>query len=259
MSRRAKLRGVFIAATLALLVAVAIAVAAFAAGGSDGHEVSSSRRAARPVPDVVGLSEARAVRTLAASGLVANVRFARHAPRTGKVLRSVPAAGRKAPASSVVMLSIAPGPRLPTPGPAHEQELRALSRLIEGNRKAFVGLYRDEAGVPHVVFGPGVDRAPWTSRLRAAAGGIRFVTNTCSRDRASLQGIQRRIASKDWTRDKSLPFAVDVDPSTCTVRVVSDLLSPRDIEALVDRFGTAISIETTKGSHPVLLKRGAAR
>lgn len=205
------------------------------------------------VPKVVGLSEGEAVKALGASAPVANVRHATDAPRRGNVLHSDPEAGSELPANSVVVLSIALGPRLPTPGPGHEQDLQPFNSLVEDHPEAFVGLYRDEAGIPHAVFGPGVDPATWQDRLTAAAEGVRYRTDTCSRDRKTLRAMLEEITTKDWSANKPLPFGVWVHPSTCTVRVESDLLTPADVEALVDRFGTAISIDTTEGSHPVLL------
>jgi hypothetical protein len=224
------------------------------AGGSDRHpEASGSRRSTVSVPDVVGSSEAKAVRALGAAGLVANIRFVKDAPRTGAVLRADPAPGSQVPARSVILLSIALGPRLPAPGPRHEEDLRPLSTLVEDNPTAFVGLYRDEGGMPHVVFGPDVDPTSWAPRLRKAAAGIRYVTDRCSRSHAGLQAVQDAVAAKHWTSKRALSFSVAVHPATCTVRVESDLLTRHDVEALVDRFGTAISIDTTKGSHPELL------
>jgi hypothetical protein len=235
-------------------VAVVVVVQSGAAGGSDRHrQASASRRSTVSVPDVVGSSEAKAVRALGAAGLVANIRYVKDAPRTGTVLRADPAAGSKVPAKSVISIAIALGPRLPEPGPGHEEDLRAFSTLIEDSPSAFVGLYRDAHGVPHVVFGPDVDPGPWAPRLRKAAGSIRYVTDRCARSRADLQAVQDGVAAKRWTSNRSLPFSVVVHPATCTVRVESDLLGPREIKALVDRFGTAISIDTTKGSHPELL------
>jgi hypothetical protein len=43
-------------------------------------------------------------------------------------------------------------------------------------------------------------------------------------------------------------FGVWVQPETCTVRVESDLLTPSEIQALVDGYGTALSFDTTEGS-----------
>jgi hypothetical protein len=169
------------------------------------------------------------------------------------VLGADPAAGSKVPAASVISLEITLGPRLPTPGPSQEEELRPLSTFVEDSPSAFVGLYRDAHGVPHVVFGPNVDTASWAPRLRRAAGGIRYATDRCTRSRADLQAVQDAVAAKRWTSKGSLPFSVVVHPATCTVRVESDLLGAREIKALVDLFGTAISIDTTKGSHPELL------
>lgn len=68
------------------------------ASSSSSSSISSSSSSPSPersvgVPDVVGLSEGEAVKALGAAGLVANVRYADDAPRTGKVLRSNPAPG----------------------------------------------------------------------------------------------------------------------------------------------------------------------
>ncbi|MGH3112241.1 MAG: PASTA domain-containing protein, partial [Gaiellaceae bacterium] len=217
------------------------------------------------VPDVVGLSEGDAVKVLGASGLVANVRYARDAPRTTNVLHSDPEAGTDLAADSVVVLSIALAPRLPLPGQEHEGEIIPLGSLVEDNPDAFVGLYSDEAGIRHVVFGPGVDPESWEARLMAAAKGITYPaegigyrTDTCSRDRASLRAIQYEIApagrsTKWWTENQRLAFGVWVHSSTCTVRVESDLLAPADIQALVGRYGTAISFDTSEGSAGTLL------
>jgi hypothetical protein len=250
------------AAGLAALVVVAIGSAAVVQGfpgdGSGSNRehasvMSESPQSSVPVPALVGLTEAEAVKALGASDLVANVRFAKDAPRTGKVLRSDPGAGSDLRPESVVLLTIALAPRLPTPGPGHEQDLQPFNSMVEDNPDAFVGLYRDEEGVPHAVFGPGVDPAAWRERLAAAAEGLPYRTETCSRSRPSLRALQDEIATKRWTKNKSLAFGVFVHPSTCTVRVESDLLTAADIRALVDRYGTKISIDTTEGSHPVLL------
>ena len=46
---------------------------------------------------------------------------------------------------------------------------------------------------------------------------------------------------------------ISTSVSGCTVRIESDLLERAEIEALVERYGTAISFDTSEGSHPVLL------
>jgi hypothetical protein len=245
-------------AALAVVIGSAAVVQGFTGDGSGSDRepasvMSESPQSSVPVPDLVGSTEREAVKALGASGLVANVRFAKDAPRTGKVLRSDPRAGSELDPESVVLLTIAHAPRLPTPGPGHEQDLQPFNSIVEDNPDAFVGLYLDEEGVPHAVFGPGVDPAAWRERLAAAAEGLPYRTETCSESRASLRALQDEIAAKSWTEDKSLPFGVFVDPSTCTVRVESDLLTEDDIRALVDRYGTRISIDTTEGSHPVPL------
>jgi hypothetical protein len=230
-------------------------------GSVRNSDSSSSAEAAVAVPDVVGLTEGEAVRALGASGLVANVRYADDAPRTGEVLRSDPEAESELPADSVVVLSIAYGPRLPMPAPEQEQLPKAFSRLVEDNPNAFVGLYRDEAGVVVVAFDPAADPAAWEERLTAAAESINYPeegsgyrTATCPRSRASLEAIQDEITTRDWTKNNRLAFGVWVQPETCTVRVESDLLTTADIQALVERYGTAVSFDTSQGSHPVLLR-----
>jgi hypothetical protein len=143
-----------------------------------------------------------------------------------------------------------------SPGSSHEQDLHSLGSLVGDNPAAFTGLYRNARGAAVVVFGPGVDRARWRDRLAAAARGHRYRTETCPHDHRALLAIQDEIATKDWTVNKRLPFSVWADPSTCTVRVESDLLTPADVEALADRFGPAVSFDTSPGSHPVLLPGG---
>jgi hypothetical protein len=208
------------------------------------------------VPDVVGLSEGEAVKALGVSGLIADVRYVDDAPRTGRVLRSDPGAGSELAAESVVLLSIAYEPRLPLPTPEQEQQPKAFSRLIQDNPEVFFGTYRDEAGVVVVVFAPGADPAAWEERLTAAATGINYPaedsgyrTDTCSRDRKSLRAMQDEIAGdQSWARNKPPPFGVWVQTETCTVRVESDLLEEAEVEALIDRYGTAISFDTSSHS-----------
>ena len=87
------------------------------------------------------------------------------------------------------------------------------------------------------------------------AEGIGYRTDTCSRTEARLRAIQDEItANQDWTENERLAFGVWVQPETCTVRVESELLRPAEIGALVARYGTAISFDTTEGSRPVLLR-----
>lgn len=279
IARRGKTARVPLAAMLGLVVAAAIGAGALVQtireDGSERDQVSGSAPAGSSfrlssshsaeervsVPDVVGLGEAEAVKALGASALVANVRYADEAPRTGKVLRSDPEAGNEVAANSVVVLAIAHRPRLPMPEPHQDQPPEAFSRLIADHPKVFFGTYRDEVGVPVVVFGPGADPAAWQDRLTEAAEsidypaeGVGYRTDTCARTRASLRAMQDEIAThQDWTANKHLSFTVGVDTRTCTVRVGSDLLTPADIRALVDRYGTAISFDTSKRSHPVLL------
>jgi hypothetical protein len=229
---------------------------------------STSSESSVSVPDVVGLGESEAVRALGASGLVANVRYAYDAPRTGKVLHSDPEAGNELRANSAIVLSIALGPRLPTPGQEDEMDIHPLGSVVQDHPEVFVGLYRDAAGVPHVVFGPGVDPETWDERLRAAAErlhypreGVGYRPDMCSRDLKTLRAMQDEIApagraTKWWTKNERLAFGVEVHPETCTVRVESDLLTPDDIEALVNRYNTAISFDTTECAHPVLLQNG---
>jgi hypothetical protein len=147
------------------------------------------------------------------------------------------------------------------PTPEQEQLPKDFGSLIEDNPEVF-GVYRDEAGVLVVVFNPGVDPATWADRLTAAAEDLDYPSedsgyrpDTCSRDRTSLRALQDEIVRtrKEWAEDKHLAFGVWVQPETCTVRVESDLLTPADIEALVDRYGTAVSFDTSEGAHPIPL------
>jgi hypothetical protein len=251
-------------AALALVPLVIGGCGSVSQGSTPGERASKTERPkghAVSGPDVFGLSEGDAAKLLASAGLVMNVRYVDDVPRRGAVFRAAPAAGSDVPEHSVVLLHISLPPRLPLPGPENELETRPLSKLVTAHPNVFVGLYRDQAGVPHVVFGPGVDAAQWAERLREAARGVNYPvqsagyrTDTCSRSEASLRAVQNGITTnQDWTERENLAFGVWVHPETCTVRVESDLLRPAEIKALVERYGTAISFDTTEGSHPVLL------
>jgi hypothetical protein len=66
--------------------------------------------------------------------------------------------------------------------------------------------------------------------------------------------VQDEVAGRGWVAGgRAVAFGVGIDPPTCTVRVESDLLRSGDVAQLAQRFGTAISVDTTPGSHPVLL------
>jgi hypothetical protein len=258
-------RALPIAAT-ALLALLAVSCGSASQQAAPG-EAASSRKAVpvATVPNVVGLTEAEAVTALDAAGLVANVRYDRDLPRTNTVDRAVPAPGTDVDEHSVVLLYIALPPRLPLPAPEQEQESAPLSRLVSDHPDVFIGLYRDGAGVPHLVFGPGADPARWADRLQEAASGITYPhegvgyrTDRCSRTNARLQAIEDEITTnQDWKENRNLAFGVWLQPETCTVRIESDLLERAEIEALVERYGTAISFDTSEGSHPVLLSRAA--
>jgi PASTA domain len=249
---------------LRVLAATAVASVVLVAGGCGGtaqeaattaqHKDSAAGTPSAVVPNVIGLSEAEAVKALGAAGFIANVRLQKDAPRSGEVLSSAPTAGIEAAENAVVVLEVSLPPRRPLPEPEHEQNLHPLSTLVENNADAFVGIYIDEAGIPHAVFGPDADTASWTERLQAAAGNLAYRTDTCERERHSLRAIQDEItANRDWMENGHLAFGVGVDPGSCTVRVESDLLAPAEIAALVARYSTAVSFDTTEGSHPILL------
>lgn len=64
-----------------------------------------------------------------------------------------------------------------------------------------------------------------------------------------LTGPEARGSAPRRDREDQHPaFGVWVQPETCTVRVESDLLSQSEVRALVDRYGKAISFDTTEGS-----------
>lgn len=236
---------------------------AVAAGQQATHSSGDPTDLSVSIPSTIGLTEAQAVRALAEARLVANVRWASDASRTGEVLRSEPRAGTDVAIETIVDLDVARKPRLPPARQEQEGEIIPFSKLIERNHETFVGLYLDEAGIPHAVFGPGVDPEAWRDRLTAAAQGItypaphdpRYLVDACSRTRKRLETMQHQIVSdQSWNGNRRVAFSVVVEPSTCSVRVTSDLLTRSEMRALVDRYGTALSFNTTKGSHPVLTR-----
>jgi hypothetical protein len=105
-----------------------------------------------------------------------------------------------------------------------------------------------------VVFNPGTDEDAWRERLEAAAGDLPYRIESCTRSREELEQIQDELALRTWSPNaRSISFGVFVDPATCTVRVESDQLTAEDIQALSDRFGTAVSLNTSEGASPRLL------
>lgn len=210
------------------------------------------------VPDLVGLSEGEAVKSLAEVGLIAEIRYQPEAPRTGQVQGSDPRAGSKVSPGSIVRLGVAYERALPIPDPSQEQESAPLGQLVETNPEAFVGLYRDHSegtlGTLVVVFNPGIDEDEWRARLDAAAGELPYRTERCGRTRIELRVIQDELAEGSWTPNAaSISFGVFVDPSTCTVRLDSDQLKPEDIQAISELFGTAVSLNTSEGASGDLL------
>ena len=230
--------------------------------GVDAPRTSESEAATSApmvvVPNVLGLTEGEASKRLAAAGLVTNVRYVDEAPREGTVLRSDPAGGTELADHSVVVLYLSHPPRLPLPRPEQESEASRLGRLVTRNPDVFVGLYRGAEGALHVVFGPGADPAQWIERLNDAAEpitypepGIGYRIDTCPRSHGRLRPLQDEIAEdQSWHDNENLAFGVWVDPQTCTVRVESGLLRRPEIQALVARYGTAVSFNTTEGSQP---------
>jgi PASTA domain len=232
-------------AAIAALVAVSAGGSAAVGQTTPAEEQPVPLSNSVTVPDVVGLSEGEAVKALGAAGLVANVRVDDDAARTGKVLRSAPAAGSELTVSSIVALSIAWPPRRALPEPEEERAVEALGTLIESHPEAFFGAYVDDAGAYVAVFAPGADPAAWQDRLAAAANGISYGTDSCPRDPKSLTRAQGWIAKNVW--EPGLGFSVWVDAETCTVRLSNGNLAPAHIRAMVDRYGTAFSIQSGMG------------
>ena len=228
-------------------------------GEGDAHTTARALSSTAAVPDLVGLTEGGAARALDAGGLVLNVRYVDDAPRTASVLSSDPAAGTAVAAGSVVVVEVSYPPRLPLPRPEQESEIRPLSGLVARHPETFVGLYRGVDGAPRVVFGPGVDSDAWLGRLDEAAAGLTYPredvgygVESCPRAHSRLRAIQDEIAEdQSWHHRKGLAFGLWVQPETCTLRVESDLLRADEIEALIERYGTEISFNTTPGAHPV--------
>jgi len=67
-----------------------------------------------------------------------------------------------------------------------------------------------------------------------------------------LETIAYQIEPSDFPHE--IGFIGSVDPATCTVRIESDQLTLADIRALIERFGTALSFDTTEGNHPERLE-----
>jgi hypothetical protein len=82
------------------------------------------------------------------------------------------------------------------------------------------------------------------------AGTARARPVGCRRSRASLDAVQAAL-SKRGSTPRGARLASSVDPATCTVRIVSNLLTPAAMGAIVARYGTRVSFEVLPGSIPV--------
>jgi hypothetical protein len=206
------------------------------------------------VPDVEGTPVAEAIHTLAQAGLVAVLNQAADAPRSGAVEAMEPAPGSSAAEGSLVRLEVGAPPRRSVPAGTPEQE--PLGRAVEECPVECLGLYRADDGTPVVVLAPGVDEQKWRERLAAAAAGRAFRIEIGTRSARELEAVQKRLSRRDWSpHAREIGFVTFVDPASSTVRVESDQLSPGDLAALAERFGTAVSIDTSPGSHPVRASR----
>jgi hypothetical protein len=86
--------------------------------------------------------------------------------------------------------------------------------------------------------------------------GVGYRADRCPRTLASLRAIEDDIWTtyQDWVETTHLGFGALVHAETCTVRVEAHL-RPAKIEEFVDRYGTAISFDTSEGSAMRLLER----
>jgi hypothetical protein len=72
---------------------------------------------------------------------------------------------------------------------------------------------------------------------------------------SELEQVQRELALRTWSpRTTSIAFGLNVDPATCSVRLISDLLQPSDVRDLTAQYGSLITIDTRHG-HPVRLSK----
>ena len=206
------------------------------------------------VPNVIGRSEAAAVKLLARYGLVAEIRYDPSSSPAGMVMDEAPPAGAAWPRSHVIGLLIAGRGELngPLGGPKNEPDetLAPFAALIGANPQAFVGMYRDQAGTPVVVFNPGISPTAWRAQLGALARGRPYRTESCSHSLAELNGVADDLATADGIlRQKHISFGVGVDAQTCTVRVHASALAASVLAALSKLYGPLITIDASGSPH----------
>lgn len=246
--RRATTSSLLAVAVVGGVVAAVVGLVSIMPGITDRRVVRGQ------VPNVVGLQERDAVKALAQAGLIAEIRIDRRAPMTGEVLRTDPSAGVELGPGSTVLLEASHMPMPPPapPGVDPEERYTTFGQFVENHHDAIVGYYIDEKGRLIVVFSPGVDIEAWLRRLEPhlGKGNQIYRTETCPRSWGELLRIQNEINPDLFTDPKGIAYSSWPEPATCTVRLTSDLFTREDIRRLIDRFGTAISFETTPGSHP---------
>jgi hypothetical protein len=218
------------AAHLIALVVVACGLAACAR-----LETESSSTTQVKVPNVVGLDDTTAAKTLAAAGLVGQHRYVQTSTApAGQVLGSTPTPGTRVEAAAVVTYDVA---ELAPP------DRMELGQLVDRYPDVFVGLGLDAQRVPLVAFNPGIDITTWEPALDKAAAGAPYRIITCARSRTELAQVQALVGRRDWLPNRgSVALATYIEPASCSVRLTSTELSHEDIRVLTERFGDALTI-----------------
>lgn len=233
-----------------LLVGLIVTVTACAAqpfGSGSVGDTGPSRADREPVkeivlPDVTDLSASQALVQLKNAGLTIKDDHQSNERTAGTVVRTIPPAGTTVAAGSTVTLILSTGPAA-----ADDTSASALAAAVEANPDTFVGIFFDENG-PVVVFGRGVDPDQWRRRLDALTTAT-YRISQCSRTRAELEAVQAAVVGRGWTpRAGSIALSTRIDPATCTVWVTTDQLTPAEMEAFLQRFGNAVTLDPT--GHP---------
>ncbi|MFC7484167.1 hypothetical protein ACFQX7_34775 [Luedemannella flava] len=118
-----------------------------------------------------------------------------------------------------------------------------LADLVASRPDVFVGLGVEKRGVIIVALNPGVDPAAWRPVVDRYAAGKSHLVTICTHSLAELTGIADELVARRWSpRATRIAFAVVTDPVTCSVQLSTDQLTTDEENALVERYGDAITI-----------------
>lgn len=122
--------------------------------------------------------------------------------------------------------------------------LLPLAQITEAHHDIFVGAYCDDRDVLHAAFNPGVQQSEWIPILRTAVGTTPLVFEECPVRYSDLRHVSVELEDRGWAEDAaSIPFASDIAPASCSVRMTTGQLTTHQEEQLADAYGSLVTLD----------------